>query len=88
MSSLALAQVRSAVGSIVATVTVDDGMARGHVSVPHGYDPAVGPAVSTLISSADAVDPLTGMVRQSGVPVELVLETKVDLADAQIENGR
>jgi anaerobic selenocysteine-containing dehydrogenase len=61
------ARVTSAAGTLAATVTVDDAIARGHVSVPHGF----GPAVGALISSALDVDPLTGMTRQSGVPVRL-----------------
>jgi anaerobic selenocysteine-containing dehydrogenase len=61
------ARVTSAAGSLVATLTVDDTVARGHVSIPHGFDPTVG----ALISSTDRVDPLTGMVQQSGVPVDL-----------------
>jgi anaerobic selenocysteine-containing dehydrogenase len=61
------ARVTSAAGSLVATLTVDDTVARGHVSMPHGFDPTVG----ALISSTDRVDPLTGMVQQSGVPVDL-----------------
>jgi hypothetical protein len=40
------------------------------VSLPHGFDPPAGPYVGALTSSAD-VDALTGMVRQSGVPIEL-----------------
>jgi hypothetical protein len=51
----------------VATLTVDDTVARGHVSFPHGFEPPVG----SLISSTEDVDPLTGMVRQSGVPVRI-----------------
>jgi anaerobic selenocysteine-containing dehydrogenase len=61
------ARVTSAAGSLVATLTVDLTVARGHVSIPHGFDPTVG----ALISSTDRVDPLTGMVQQSGVPVDL-----------------
>lgn len=64
------ARVISAAGTLVANVCVDDGVARGHASFPHGFDPPVGPRVGALISSADA-DPLTGMVRQSGVPIRL-----------------
>jgi hypothetical protein len=55
----------------VATLAVDDAIARGHVSLPHGFDPPGGPNVGALISSAADVDPLTGMVRQSGVPIQI-----------------
>lgn len=52
--------------SVVATVSCDDGMRAGVVSLPHGFaDPAVG----TLTSGRHDTDPLTGMVRQSGVAV-------------------
>ena len=64
------ARVTSATGTLVATVCVDDGVARGHVSFPHGFDPPAGPRVGALTSSAGS-DPLTGMVRQSGVPIQL-----------------
>jgi anaerobic selenocysteine-containing dehydrogenase len=65
------ARVTSATGTLVVTLAVDDTVARGHVSIPHGFDPPGGPPVGALISSADHVDPLTGMVQQSGVPVRL-----------------
>src|SRR6202035_2706665 len=46
------ARVTSAAGTLAATVTVDGAVARGHVSVPHGF----GPAVGSLISSDVDVD--------------------------------
>ncbi|HUE60717.1 MAG TPA: molybdopterin dinucleotide binding domain-containing protein, partial [Acidimicrobiales bacterium] len=64
------ARVTSAAGTLVATLCVDDGIARGHVSFPHGFDPPAGPHVGALVSSVEA-DPLTGMVRQSGVPIQV-----------------
>jgi anaerobic selenocysteine-containing dehydrogenase len=64
-------RVRSASGTLEATVTTDAGLARGAVSIPHGFGATAGPNVSVLISSTTDVDPLTGMVRQSGVPVAL-----------------
>jgi anaerobic selenocysteine-containing dehydrogenase len=72
------ARVTSSAGTLAATVTVDDAVARGHVSVPHGFAPPVG----SLISSAVNVDPLTGMARQSGVPVRLEPE------DAETQDPR
>jgi anaerobic selenocysteine-containing dehydrogenase len=74
------ARVTSATGTLVATLAVDDGVARGHVSLPHGFDPPAGPSVGAIISSVD-VDPLTGMVRQSGVPIKL----EADLAGTSEE---
>ena len=65
------ARVTSPGGRLVATLAVDETMARGHVSIPHGFEPPGGPGVGALISSTNHVDPLTGMVQQSGVPVRL-----------------
>jgi anaerobic selenocysteine-containing dehydrogenase len=64
------ARVTSATGTLVATVAVDDAVARGHASLPHGFDQPAGAHVGVLISPVD-VDPLTGMVHQSGVPIKL-----------------
>ena len=74
------ARVTSAVGTLVANLRVDDGVARGHASFPHGFDPPTGPRVGALISSADA-DPLTGMVRQSGVPIQLESDLEADVEE-------
>jgi anaerobic selenocysteine-containing dehydrogenase len=65
------ARVTSATGTVVASVRVDETIGRGHVSLPHGFGPPGGPLVGALIASTMDVDPLTGMVRQSAVPVEL-----------------
>jgi anaerobic selenocysteine-containing dehydrogenase len=65
------ARVTSAAGTLVATLAVDDAIARGHASLPHGFDAPDGPNVGALISSAEDVDPLTGMVRQSGVAIQI-----------------
>lgn len=48
---------------------LDEGIRPGVVSIPHGFG---APNVNVLTSGLEAVDPLTGMVRLSGVPVELV----------------
>lgn len=59
-------RVRSAHGALRATAQCDGGQLRGTVSVPHGWaDPAVG----SLTSDAADIDPLTGMVLQTAVPV-------------------
>ena len=61
-------EVMSATGSLLATAALDDGILRGVVSMPHGFaDPAVG----SLTSGRLDTDPLTGMVRQSGVLVRV-----------------
>lgn len=53
-------------GSINATVQVSDRIERGCVGLPHGWATV---DVSRLTSASDSVDPLTGMVLQSGLPV-------------------
>lgn len=55
-------------GELVAQVTVDDAMRRGCVSVPHGYAHT---NVNLLTSAVVGVDPLTGMILQSGLPVRV-----------------
>lgn len=62
------AELVSAVGRLRITVAVDDEIRRGAVSVPHGF---AAPNVSVLTSGRAGVDPLTGMVLQSGIPVSL-----------------
>jgi len=58
--------VASASGETAGTAVLDDSLRPGVVSVPHGWtDPHVG----ALTSATRGVDPLTGMVLQSGVPV-------------------
>jgi anaerobic selenocysteine-containing dehydrogenase len=60
--------VRSAHGSLVARLAADDRLHPEAVTLTHGVDD---PNVSALTSAAYDVDPLTGMVRQSGLPVTL-----------------
>ena len=62
-------EVRSAVGAIRCILRVDPGIRRGALSVPHGY---ALPNVGGLTSGRVDIDPLTGMVLQSGLAVELV----------------
>lgn len=61
-------RLRSSHGELRGTVRVDPAVARGGVSVPHGY---AEPNVAGLTSGKHRVDPLTGMPVQSGVPVSL-----------------
>jgi anaerobic selenocysteine-containing dehydrogenase len=59
--------VTSATGTLLTTVRLRDDLARGTVSVPHGLPDR---NVSSLTSGeVGRVDPLTGMVVQSGIPV-------------------
>jgi anaerobic selenocysteine-containing dehydrogenase len=62
----ALIAISSANGRIEAVATVTDEVRPGVVSVPHGYG---APNVCDLTSSADDIDPHSGMVLQSGVAV-------------------
>jgi anaerobic selenocysteine-containing dehydrogenase len=59
--------VRSAHGELTGIAKVDRSVRAGAVSVPHGHQ---GANVNQL-TSKDAIDPITGMARYSGVPVTL-----------------
>jgi anaerobic selenocysteine-containing dehydrogenase len=61
--------VRSDAGEMRGVIRFDDRLRRGVVSVPHGWPGAA--HVGRLLTGARDCDPLTGMVRQSGVPVSL-----------------
>ena len=58
--------VYSAHGSTTGTAHFDAAIARGAVTIAHGW---AAPNVCDLTDGDHDVDPLTGMVRQSGVPV-------------------
>jgi anaerobic selenocysteine-containing dehydrogenase len=60
-------EISSLTGSVRGTVRIGTDIRRGAVSVPHGFGE---PNVSRLTSTTD-VDPLTGMVLQSGIPVTI-----------------
>ena len=60
-------------GSLTGVARVDPGIRRGVVSVPHGHH---GANVNAL-TDAGELDPVTGMVRYSGVPVRLRRPTAV-----------
>jgi anaerobic selenocysteine-containing dehydrogenase len=62
-------EVRSAHGTTRGPVRSDERVPPGAVAIPHGWS---APDVSALTSADEDVDPLTGMVRQSAIPVELV----------------
>ena len=57
--------VRSRRGELTGTAKVDPAIRRGAVSVPHGHQSAN----VNVLTDKDVVDPVTGMVRYSGVPV-------------------
>ena len=57
--------VRSSRGQLTGAAKVDPTIRRGAVSVPHGHH---GANVNAL-TDKDDIDPVTGMVRYSGVPV-------------------
>ncbi len=61
--------VHSASGSVECRLSIDRGILPGTVSLPHGFDDN---NVSYLTSSSVNVDPLTGMVLQSGLDVTIV----------------
>jgi anaerobic selenocysteine-containing dehydrogenase len=65
----AAVRVRSAHGETIGRLVVSDEVVPGAVSIPHGW---AGPDVCRLTSADADIDPLTGMVLQSGVPVELL----------------
>ncbi len=61
-------EVRSPWGSLTGTLRADDRLHPSAVAVAHGWGEC---NVSALTSADDGIDPLTGMVLQSGVPVTL-----------------
>ena len=61
-------RVQSAHGELVGTARTNDEISPGAVSIPHGW---ADPNVCTLTTAESDVDPLTGMVWQSGLPVQI-----------------
>jgi anaerobic selenocysteine-containing dehydrogenase len=61
-------EIRSPTGSLRATARLDENIRPGAISVPHGFGE---PNVGRLTSPVEGVDPLTGMVLQSGIPVTI-----------------
>jgi anaerobic selenocysteine-containing dehydrogenase len=61
-------EVRAAARTVLGTVRGDERVPPGVVTIPHGW---AAPNVSDLTSADDAIDPLTGMVTQSAIPVEI-----------------
>ena len=61
-------EVRAAGGMVHGILGSDERLPLGVVTIPHGWS---APNVSGLTSAVDDIDPLTGMVRQSAIPVEI-----------------
>jgi anaerobic selenocysteine-containing dehydrogenase len=61
-------RVVSATGELEGIVRVEPGLARGAVSIPHGYADV---NVGCLTTATTGVDELSGMPTQSGVPIRL-----------------
>lgn len=61
--------LRSPEGSVTGTLVADDSMRDDCVTLSHGWGQV---NVCTLTSNDAGIDPLTGMVRQSGFDVELL----------------
>ena len=61
-------RVESASGHLVGVARVDESIRPGAVSVPHGFSQ---PNVGALTSGSTDLDPLTGMVLQSGLAVSI-----------------
>jgi anaerobic selenocysteine-containing dehydrogenase len=75
-----LVEVRSAYGTLQALAAVGDEVRPGVVCLPHGF---VSANVNALTSLAEGVDPLTGMVSLSGVPVSVAQVGATPRANAQ-----
>ena len=61
-------EVRAGERVVRGTVKGDASVPAGAVTIPHGWST---PNVSELTSAEHDVDPLTGMVWQSAIPVEI-----------------
>lgn len=63
-----IAVVRSRHGELTGSVTIDPTLVSGALSVPHGFE---GSCNVNQLTSADDIDPITGMPIFSNLPVEL-----------------
>ncbi len=61
-------EVRAGSRVVVGSLRGDERLPRGAVAIPHGWST---PNVSGLTSADEDIDPLTGMVRQTAIPVEI-----------------
>jgi anaerobic selenocysteine-containing dehydrogenase len=62
------AKVESEFGVTIGEVAVDEKMQPGSIGMPHGWS---APDVGRLTSADSGIDPLTGMVLQSGLSVSV-----------------
>ena len=69
-------RVSSAFGELTGEAALDAGLRRGVVAIPHGFETL---NVAHLTSSTINVDPLTGMIQQTGLPLTL---QRIDTTDA------
>jgi formylmethanofuran dehydrogenase subunit D len=60
-------RVNTTRGEIFLTANVDAGIRRGVASIPHGHEVAN----VNLLTSIEKVDRMTGMVRYTGIPIEV-----------------
>jgi anaerobic selenocysteine-containing dehydrogenase len=60
--------ITSGAGAITTTARVAERQARGTVSFPHGHETR---NVGVLVTARDRVDPVSGMMLQSGIPIEV-----------------
>ena len=78
----ALARVSSRVGAVDAPIEITDGIARGVVSLPHGWghdEPGTSLSVaaqrpganSNVLTDELALDPLSGTAVLNGIPVQV-----------------
>jgi anaerobic selenocysteine-containing dehydrogenase len=65
--------VTSPHGQVRGTAVVDDGLAAGYVSIPHGFTAEGTPNVGALVSNDANIDLLSGMTLQAGVALEVAL---------------
>jgi anaerobic selenocysteine-containing dehydrogenase len=70
-------QVRSAAGAVSAQLVLDAALSPGVVALAHG---SMQPNVNDLVSDVADIDPLTGMVRLTDVPVTVSQASRVGLA--------
>jgi anaerobic selenocysteine-containing dehydrogenase len=75
--------VSSAHGVVVGSTTIDDEIRPGVVSVPHGWSGDLGPNVCELTSATDGVDPLTGMIEQTGLAVQISAVTEAEAPETR-----
>ena len=69
IENLDLVEICNAHGTIVGRALVTDHLTAGAVSIPHGLGQQ---NVSVLTNASPGfVDPLTGMVTQSGIPITI-----------------